>query len=121
MVLIMLSAILVCLSCIPTADDKPFQYVAAQPDKGFHSPYLLAVPASIKGQKSATMLIIPNNTGSIHDDSAFHQQKAERTITQVCNTMGESLKVVVLIPVMQKDVVEFFQKHLPSPPYPKFT
>lgn len=98
----MLSSILVCLSCLQAADDKPFQYVAAQPDKGFHSPYLLAVPASVKGTSSATMLVIPNNTGSIHDDAAFHQQKAERTITQVTDTLGESLKVVVLVPIFPR-------------------
>lgn len=98
----MLFSILVCLSFLPGADDKPFEYVAGQPGKGFHSPYLLAVPPSVKGKTSASMLVIPNNTGSIHDDSAFHQEKAERTITRINETMGESLKVIVLVPIFPR-------------------
>lgn len=79
--------------------------VAADPVQGFHSPYFLSVPDSIRQaskQKQHSVLIIPNNTGSVSDDPAVHEQRARRTIEQTVKNMGNQLNLIVLVPIFPR-------------------
>ena len=47
--------------------------IPADKEKGFHSPYFLAVPQNLRQggkDRPATILVIPNNTGTVNDDPA---------------------------------------------------
>lgn len=79
--------------------------VEAQPGKGFAYPYYLFVPATLReaeAQKSVhTLTVIPNNTGKLSDDLAFHEADVKRRMPQVGAALS-SLKTVVLTPVFPR-------------------
>ena len=87
--------------------------IAADPEKGFLSPYYLFIPDSltrIKKPCHAELLVIPNNTGKPSDDSSFFDQDARHTIDgwrQFAADMG----VVVLIPVFPRPKTPVLYTH----------
>jgi hypothetical protein len=83
--------------------------VEAQPGKGFSYPYYLYVPAALReaeAQKSVhTLTVIPNNTGKINDDLAFHEADVKKKMPQIGAFMS-SLKTVVLMPVFPRPATD---------------
>lgn len=79
--------------------------VEAQADKGFAYPYYLYIPASMREEtaksKLQTLLVIPNNTGTIDDDLAVHEQNVKQKMFQVGFVFGK-LNVPVLMPVFPR-------------------
>ena len=79
--------------------------IEAQADKGFAYPYYLYIPASMREEtaksKLQTLLVIPNNTGTIDDDLAVHEQNVKQKMFQVGFVFGK-LNVPVLMPVFPR-------------------
>lgn len=73
--------------------------------KGFHSAYLLHIPAKIRETRKDqqnTILVIPNNTGSGNDDQTIHEQAARRTMQMAVSGMSNQLNVIVLVPIFPR-------------------
>lgn len=108
--------IILCLSLIlfsatvllaQTDNNQPKQtdFIRTAPAKGFSYPYYLYVPPALRGanalKKTHTILVIPNNTGKINDDLAFHEADVKRKLTQI-GMMSGNLNVIVLMPVFPR-------------------
>ncbi|MBW7862008.1 MAG: hypothetical protein KJZ96_17010 [Rhodocyclaceae bacterium] len=57
--------------------------VAAAPEKGFHYPYYLHVPANVTAGGNGRLIVESNNTGTISDDQAFHDGAVQRSLANV--------------------------------------
>lgn len=79
--------------------------IEADPDRGFAYPFYLYTPGSFSGESSAgetrTILVIPNNTGKISDDAAFHEENVKRKMVQAAFVF-DRLGAAVLMPVFPR-------------------
>ncbi len=79
--------------------------VEADPGKGFSYPYYLYVPAALRqpdAQKQEhSFLVLPNNSGKLNDDLAFHEEDVKKRITQNGAALGQ-LKIAILTPVFPR-------------------
>lgn len=79
--------------------------VEAQSGSAFSYPYYLYVPANLRGDaaknKTHSLLVIPNNTGSPDDDLSVHEQNVKQKMFQVSFAFGK-LNVPVLMPVFPR-------------------
>ena len=79
--------------------------VEAEPSQGFIYPYYLHIPPNLKDKKAQnrkhSLLVIPNNSGSIHDDLSFHESKVKFKIFQAAIVFNR-LNVPVLMPVFPR-------------------
>ncbi|MCG2585187.1 hypothetical protein [Massilia sp. TS11] len=112
----MLRSLALCLSvlCVPALAQVPpsplsaataalpagLVRVEANPDAGFRYPYYLFVPAAAKAAPT-TLLVLPNNTGSLHDELAFHEADAARRMARLA-TGPMPLPTPVLMPVFPR-------------------
>lgn len=84
--------------------------VEADASKGFAYPYYLYIPAAMREtdaeKKTHSLLVIPNNSGKINDDPAFHEADVKRKMPQIGAFVNEKLKVVVLMPVFPRPAAE---------------
>jgi hypothetical protein len=76
-----------------------YQKIAAQPEKGFHWPYLLYVPETARS--SALLLVEPNNSGVPSDDFAFHEGRAE-SFLNIRSPFAYVLKAPLLVPIFPR-------------------
>lgn len=53
--------------------------VSRDPVKGFSWDYYLYIPETLQKEKSAFLLVEPNNTGTTSDDLSVHNEKAENS------------------------------------------
>jgi predicted esterase len=102
-------SILALLLCAFLPQEKPAEVlrIEALPEQGFHSPYLLHIPAKVRRQrdKTHTLLVLPNNTGRPSDDLAVHAAEARRWLDRH-RLDAEELGLVLLVPIFprpQKD------------------
>jgi hypothetical protein len=79
-----MSAVIALLACCAhhadaaqSTCDPDLARVEADSGAGFHSPYFFYTPAGLKSG-SATILVLPNNTGHSTDDLAVHESSACR-------------------------------------------
>lgn len=83
--------------------------IDAQPAKGFNYPYYLYVPKSLREPaeqtKTHSLLVIPNNTGKINDDLAFHEEDVKRKVTGIGAAIAY-LKTPFIIPVFPRPATE---------------
>jgi hypothetical protein len=86
----------------PTATPTPKPIgpleVAANPAKGFHSPYFLYAASSIRSKQ---ILVIPNNTGQRNNDFSVHEASAQRTARDK-RTWADILGVALIVPVFPR-------------------
>lgn len=79
--------------------------VEAQTDKGFSYPYYLYIPAAMREEsaknKTSSLLVIPNNTGTVDDDLNVHEQNVKQKMLQVAFIFGK-LNIPVLMPVFPR-------------------
>jgi len=79
--------------------------IDAQPSKGFSYAYYLYVPKALRETaeqaKVHSFIVIPNNTGQINDDIAFHEADVKRKISQI-GAFLNTLKTPVLMPVFPR-------------------
>jgi len=79
--------------------------VEAQPDQGFAYPYYLYIPAGLREasakNKTHSLLVIPNNTGTNDDDLNVHEQNVKQKMFQVGLVFGK-LNIPVLMPVFPR-------------------
>jgi dienelactone hydrolase len=79
--------------------------IEASPEKGFAYPYYLFVPTTLRGDaqptRPHTILVSPNNTGSINDDMVVHEANVKRRIAQAGFVFGR-LNMPVLMPVFPR-------------------
>jgi dienelactone hydrolase len=79
--------------------------VEAAPDKGFLYPYYLFVPKSLRGadnqNKTRSLLVLPNNTGKLSDDLAFHEADVKKRIAQNGAVLSE-MNLTLLMPVFPR-------------------
>jgi hypothetical protein len=84
--------------------------VEADAGKGFAYPYYLYIPAALRQaeveKKTHSLLVIPNNTGKISDDLAFHEADVKKKMPQIGGFITDKLKVVVLMPVFPRPATE---------------
>lgn len=79
--------------------------VSAKSDLGFHSRYLLWVPAGVEavsGNSPTRLLVIPNNTGTPSDDPDVHEAAVRRMLEAHYRHLAENLGVVLLCPVFPR-------------------
>lgn len=79
--------------------------VAAAPEKGFHYPYLLVVPAPpAAGAASAGILLVePNNTGKVSDDFIVHLSAARELADRALGGyLARELGLPLLVPVFPR-------------------
>lgn len=111
--------ILICITILFAVGICPAQNVAnssevirveADAGKGFAYPYYLYIPAALRQaeaeKKTHSLLVIPNNSGKINDDLAFHEADVKRKMPQVGAFITDKLKVVVLMPVFPRPATE---------------
>lgn len=77
----------------------------ANPQKGFAYPYYLYVPPEIRETKANketyTILVLPNNTGSVDDSLAVHEADVKKRMS-TSGAIASFLKVAVLMPVFPR-------------------
>jgi pimeloyl-ACP methyl ester carboxylesterase len=73
--------------------------VEASPGKGFNWPYYLNVPNS---SKTTTLLVLPNNTGTMSDDQSLHDQAAKEWAEWGGVQYGKALNSPVLVPTFPR-------------------
>lgn len=90
-----------------SAAEDPIERVA--PDgRQFRWPYLLYVPANLRGDPAAqrTMLVVPNNTGTGDDDIGVHEKAARRLLGNMRQAIDQ-MGVVVLVPVFPRSKTDW--------------
>jgi hypothetical protein len=101
------------LACPPPVtgqSGEPVQYsvpqrIAADPGKGFYSPYFLFVPATIAEQKAASNLhfvVVPNNSGFTSDDPEAFEKDALSVICHPWRGRATNLGVAVIVPAFPR-------------------
>jgi pimeloyl-ACP methyl ester carboxylesterase len=78
--------------------------IPANPCEGFLSPYYLFIPTSLFNavvHGPATLLIVPNNTGTASDDLSVHDASALKTARRWVQ-MATELKAGLLVPVFPR-------------------
>lgn len=95
------------LSLLGCKDDKDtidlgFVKIAAEPQKGFNWSYYLNVPGS---SSSATLLVLPNNTGTPDNNQAVHDEAA-KDLAEFATWLAEELKSPVLVPTFPRPLTE---------------
>lgn len=94
-----------------TLSDTEVLRVDANPEKGISYPYYLYVPSTLgetaQKDKLHSIIVIPNNTGQINDDFAFHEADVKRKLP----AMGPFMKMngiaaPVLMPVFPRPATE---------------
>ena len=85
--------------------------IDADPKNGFNFPYYLFVPDKVGEVDlrdiSPSLIVIPNNTGKLNDDIAFHEDDVKRKISQIGPVLTASGVVApVLVPVFPRPASE---------------
>lgn len=93
------------------AENPDVTRIDAAPAKGFSYAYYLYVPASFKAsennEKVRTLLVIPNNSGKINDDIAFHDADVKRKISGIGPFMTTNgVSTPLLMPVFPRPETE---------------
>jgi predicted esterase len=102
--LILVSLAAVSIAAQSSAAETGITRTDARPSAGFNYPYYLYVPPSFlepANGKKRTILVLPNNTGKIDDDLAFHEADVKRRITQN-SQIAAGLDVAILTPVFPR-------------------
>lgn len=72
---------------------------------GFNYPYYLYIPKSLyenqNNEKKITLLVVPNNTGSLSDSIEFHEQAVKKQIF-IWAKIGNKLNTAILMPVFPR-------------------
>jgi dienelactone hydrolase len=79
--------------------------INAASQKGFNYPYYLYIPDSLKNdinRTDITLLVIPNNTGTINDTLAFHDTIARKQLVGLWSKFANRLNTIVLMPVFPR-------------------
>lgn len=79
--------------------DLNLQRVEADPAKGFSWPYYLVIPPAVTAP--ATLLVEPNNTGTVDDNPAVHEYSAESLIRGKA-TFATMLGCPLLVPAFPR-------------------
>ncbi len=87
--------------------DPPVQRIDSNPESGFYWPYFLMIPQTIEAP--ATLLVEPNNTGTVSDDPWFHEAAARKLINRQAS-FAIRLGSPLLVPAFPRPV---------SPPAPE--
>jgi dienelactone hydrolase len=86
----------------------PIELIEAAPEKGFHYPYLLRMPADPAGAAGPYLLVEPNNTGQISDDFEFHMEAARKLAANAIGAyLAPRLQVPLLVPVFPRPKEEW--------------
>lgn len=85
--------------------------IEADPARGFSYAYYLYLPVSFKAaenkEKLRTLLVIPNNSGKINDDIAFHEADVKRKISGIGSLMTTNgLLTPLLMPAFPRPETE---------------
>lgn len=102
----------VAYACLAQNYDKSAEIirVTAEPGKGFAYPYYLYIPAAMRRnedeKKIHSLLVIPNNTGKISDDLAFHEADVKAKMPQIGSFINNKLNMIVLMPVFPRPATE---------------
>jgi hypothetical protein len=91
-----------------TVPAPPIEVVEAAPEKGFHYPYLLRMPADPARAAGPYLLVEPNNTGEISDDLQFHMEAARKLAANaIGGYLAPRLQVPLLVPVFPRPKEEW--------------
>ncbi|MEO8381603.1 MAG: hypothetical protein ABI779_18220 [Acidobacteriota bacterium] len=82
--------------------------VPAAPERGFHFPYILRIPADPSEAQVKMLLVEPNNTGAVSDDPEVHA-KAAMTLsgTGIGADAARNLHIPLLMPVFPRPESEW--------------
>lgn len=87
-----------------------FVRVEAHPEKGFLYPFYFYIPPEAakqrKGKTKQTLLVLPNNTGTVEDNFAVHESDAQDKMRGM-SSYAKKLNVVLLIPVFPRPATDW--------------
>ncbi len=101
--LALLSLLLLASACAPDEESPRVLKVDANPTRGFHFPYFLAMPEG-EGELTPVLLVEPNNTGSVDDSLAVHEKDARRLASgaSIGARLAEELRTPLLVPAFPR-------------------
>lgn len=86
-------------SC-PTLDmPVGLKEIGAKPNSGFYWPYFVYKPTKIN---STHVLVVPNNTGTHHDDFCYHRQKAYDEMLWRFVPLAKNLGTPLIVPIFPR-------------------
>ncbi|MDP4175586.1 MAG: hypothetical protein Q8933_16545 [Bacteroidota bacterium] len=76
--------------------------IESNPKEGFYWPYIVFLPDSemVKG-KSISLLVAPNNTGTVSDDFKLHEEYANK-ILKLIEPFSDKLNAALLVPIFPR-------------------
>jgi len=86
------------------SQDYDITKIPAKPESGFLWPYYLSIPSTLVHR--ATLLVIPNNTGTADDDPAVHDAAANKDAIAWSGFAG-NLKSPLLIPTFPRPYTQW--------------
>jgi hypothetical protein len=89
-------------SFIPRMDNKLYIRVDPDIEKGFYWPYYLYIPKNLNDKKVRYLLVMPNNTGTVNDNLAVHENAAVRDLLGDGTYLADQLETPLLIPVFPR-------------------
>ncbi|MBV9927408.1 MAG: hypothetical protein JOZ96_20485 [Acidobacteria bacterium] len=101
----LLSAPTLCVAQNQAGSNAEAVRVEAQPGKGFDYSYYLYAPTELREgdgkHAKATILVVPNNTGTLDDDFSVHDAAARRLAGDL-RRLASQLKVALLVPAFPR-------------------
>lgn len=78
--------------------------IEANPTAGFHYPYFLRTPARLKSDAAVALLVEPNNSGMLDDDSSVHVEAARSLVSGagVGPYVANELSLPLLVPAFPR-------------------
>lgn len=106
MKIVVLLALIFLTSCFTKGPDGDVIFTEASTQKGFNFPYFLFIPDNMMAEKTAVLIVEPNNSGFVDDDFQRHIEKAERIASRdfyMGNFLASELEYPLLVPVFPRN------------------
>lgn len=100
--LLIISLIFIIISPLAGESIRINQLLKITPEEGdpYRWPYYLYIP-DLNDSDSATLLILPNNTGKCSDDFDYHDKRALRQIYNM-RDFADALRTIIIMPVFPR-------------------
>ncbi|PWD97827.1 alpha/beta hydrolase family protein [Marinilabilia rubra] len=92
-------------ACFQKGPDGKLIFTEANSQKGFNFPFFLFIPDEMPTEKTAVLIVEPNNSGFADDDFQRHIEKAERIASRdfyMGNFLAGELDCPLLVPVFPR-------------------
>lgn len=88
-------------------DGDSLRKIPANPGAGFNYPYLLYIPKEVNTE--STILVVPNNTGTVNDTFSVHEEEAVELATRyrIGHKVAFNLKLPLLVPIFPRPLSDW--------------